>query len=1039
MTAVRDVCSHGLADHGCDRSVAFPRCPDNRPGLPRIERRIGTYPDIRAFLIDRLNHEPLLRTWTHRQPDDPGIALLEGTAIVGDILTFYQELYANEAYLRTAAWRESVAALVKLIGYRLSPGVGGRGIFAIEIRGTEPVTVPAGLPLSAQVTGLDGTTDLLTSEAIVAYPWLSRFSLCRPVTTPVISGETRELVVTGGPDDLDLQPGQRLLVGPGASAFQWSTTEIVVIDSVRQRLGETLVTIKGHFRQLVPTQALVAYRIGRSFRHFGHNAPPTSITVVNDKATSKSVSFDRGLGSWTWSTWSDRTQNIELAPTDVPLDTTVTDLPPGSTVICQVAPPPRAKNRPVDLVAVRQVLPPPPPISYGPPTSDPFNNPGSFIEEAIESLFGISPPKPPSKPPPPPPGRAVVQTTVRETINVARVILGDSPMSAVRTVVEVRQGSLTWGSLTGGSTVLALDGSIAEVDAAADIRNIQVHEATSPRLRLLAAEVPTGETSGSHVGVVGSAAEVAVLPGRRLLLAPPVGRPTVVTVAEVDAPPSAVPASVRHLRSIRLDAVVPYADLGPNGSPIVVHGNVFDATQGKLEREEPIGSGDARATFQTMPLPKQPLTYLTTAGNTPPETPELEVFVDGRRWRRVPSLFGQAAIDEIYVVREDDDGRSWVQFGDGKTGARLPSGVDNVVVRYRTGAGAHGPLVPDTSVQAGARVDRLDKIRLPGEVTGGDEPEDRDNAREAAPGKVQGLGRLVSLRDFETETLAIPGVSRVRAAWRLVDNVPSTVVTVLMVTGRETEIDQVRGIVASSDRRRGTARFPVIVVGGRRRYFGLTLTVATDGVLRDADVVAAVRRELRVAGLDEDEDGTAGRGFGEREYATRIEGQVQAVPGVRWTHVDTMQVNPTLIDLLNWSGQLQQIARVGGGALPAAGAAGLAARAAAGRAPQSIAISSGAVSAYASASLALAPAAAWTTALASPNLASPARRLALDALEERAIRRLGGVAMRDLQQRLGRQPRPTRVLVPGADEILALRTDDLAIAVVSPTAAGADA
>ena len=47
--------------------------------------------------------------WTHRDADDPGIALMEGAAILGDILTFYQEHYANEAYLRTAAWRERLS------------------------------------------------------------------------------------------------------------------------------------------------------------------------------------------------------------------------------------------------------------------------------------------------------------------------------------------------------------------------------------------------------------------------------------------------------------------------------------------------------------------------------------------------------------------------------------------------------------------------------------------------------------------------------------------------------------------------------------------------------------------------------------------------------------------------------------------------------------------------------------------------------------------------------------------------------------------
>ena len=56
-------------------------------------------------VVDNLEHlldaAPELTAWTHRLPDDPGIALCEGAAIVGDILAQYQHRYANEAYLRT--------------------------------------------------------------------------------------------------------------------------------------------------------------------------------------------------------------------------------------------------------------------------------------------------------------------------------------------------------------------------------------------------------------------------------------------------------------------------------------------------------------------------------------------------------------------------------------------------------------------------------------------------------------------------------------------------------------------------------------------------------------------------------------------------------------------------------------------------------------------------------------------------------------------------------------------------------------------------
>ena len=43
-------------------------------------------------------------------------------AYLGDILTFYQERIANEAYLRTSVQARSTAMLVSLIGYRPGPG-----------------------------------------------------------------------------------------------------------------------------------------------------------------------------------------------------------------------------------------------------------------------------------------------------------------------------------------------------------------------------------------------------------------------------------------------------------------------------------------------------------------------------------------------------------------------------------------------------------------------------------------------------------------------------------------------------------------------------------------------------------------------------------------------------------------------------------------------------------------------------------------------------------------------------------------------------
>ena len=177
----------------CVETLLFPKKIENRPGLSTIDYRIGTYSDFREALLRRLNSDPNLSSWTHRQADDPGIALLEGASIIGDILTFYQELYANEAYLRSAKWRESISDLVRLLGYRLSPGLGGKATFAFEVKGDKPVVVPAGFPIKAQVEGAEQPVDFETTREFVAEPSLSRFNLYQPYTEPDLNPDTQEL------------------------------------------------------------------------------------------------------------------------------------------------------------------------------------------------------------------------------------------------------------------------------------------------------------------------------------------------------------------------------------------------------------------------------------------------------------------------------------------------------------------------------------------------------------------------------------------------------------------------------------------------------------------------------------------------------------------------------------------------------------------------------------------------------------------------------------------------------------------------------
>ena len=94
----------------------------NRAGLDAIAYRVGTYASFRETMLEDIAHAPELARLTTREDDDYAVTILDLWAAVGDVLTFYQERYANEAFLRTATQRQSIGRLARLIDYSLRPG-----------------------------------------------------------------------------------------------------------------------------------------------------------------------------------------------------------------------------------------------------------------------------------------------------------------------------------------------------------------------------------------------------------------------------------------------------------------------------------------------------------------------------------------------------------------------------------------------------------------------------------------------------------------------------------------------------------------------------------------------------------------------------------------------------------------------------------------------------------------------------------------------------------------------------------------------------
>jgi hypothetical protein len=122
----------------------------NRPGLGAVRYRVGTHATFLDAMIRRLTvpvdgKTPYsLHRLTTRESDDPAIALLDAWAMVGDVLTFYQERIANESYLATATERRSMLELGRLVGYALKPGVSASVYLAYTLDDGAKTIIPAG-------------------------------------------------------------------------------------------------------------------------------------------------------------------------------------------------------------------------------------------------------------------------------------------------------------------------------------------------------------------------------------------------------------------------------------------------------------------------------------------------------------------------------------------------------------------------------------------------------------------------------------------------------------------------------------------------------------------------------------------------------------------------------------------------------------------------------------------------------------------------------------------------------------------------------
>lgn len=113
--------------------------------------------DYAGFRTDMLAHaSTLLPQWTSRSPNDFGVVLVELFAYMGDILSYYGDRIANEAFLETATQRSSILALARMLDYTPNGSSAATVTLSFTVTpGAGMLTIPAGTTVMTPTTGED--------------------------------------------------------------------------------------------------------------------------------------------------------------------------------------------------------------------------------------------------------------------------------------------------------------------------------------------------------------------------------------------------------------------------------------------------------------------------------------------------------------------------------------------------------------------------------------------------------------------------------------------------------------------------------------------------------------------------------------------------------------------------------------------------------------------------------------------------------------------------------------------------------------------
>ena len=306
-----------------------------------------------------------------------------------------------------------------------------------------------------------------------------------------------------------------------------------------------------------------------------------------------------------------------------------------------------------------------------------------------------------------------------------------------------------------------------------------------------------------------------------------------------------------------------------------IAGNVALASHGERQDENVLGSGDATLSGQRFVLAQQAVSFVPDPKQPRGVRADIDVVVDGRIWQQVGTLRDVGPADSVYTVKITEDGTLELEFGDGQTGRRLPTGSNNVRVRARVGVGLAGNLPAGTLTKIAKPHPLVSAVQQPLPAVGGNDRETADSLRKTAPTTLLTLERCVSPADFASLAAAHASIWQARAFVRPSLGTRAHRVEVVVVAADGAELGELAQTLATFLQSHALPNVEVTV----SRFVPLPVTLAvTVEIDLAAFEPAVVLRAVRAALYDA--LSLRRRQLGQPVFLGDIYAVVENVPGV---------------------------------------------------------------------------------------------------------------------------------------------------------------